>query len=334
MKFIINNKEFFHFSSYSISLKYNSIADTFSFSALSNILDKVLNYDKVEIFDDNNELLITGTILNDNFKISPNPEVENFAGYSKTGILEDCNISPNNYPLQKNNLNFNELVTDLLNPFNLNFIVDSSVTEQMNKVFKQTTAKITESIAAYINRLANQRNIALSHTAKGELLFIRPNISKLPTVASFNSNTENGVFNKSITFNGQSLHSEITLMPQASEGNEDGGQFTIKNPFCKEFRPMVKIQTSDTGFTSKEAARKALSAEIASIKVPIKTTQFIKPDSIVEIFIEEKMNEPALFFVEQTDISRNANSGEIYNLTCVLKDVYDLDNYNIKNPFK
>ena len=43
---------------------------------------------------------MTGVILNHGFTETKNKELTSVGGYSVTGVLEDCHISPDKYPLE------------------------------------------------------------------------------------------------------------------------------------------------------------------------------------------------------------------------------------------
>lgn len=325
----IDKSEYRHFQSYDLSLKFNSIADTFSFTGLKQTLPDYLGYNDCEILNEN-ESVIKGTILNQSNKISTKPELITVSGYSKCGILEDVNIPVSLYPLQSDNLTLKEICDKLLQPFKIEYIVDSSVYKEFNKKYRKSNADANQTIKDYINSLASQRGIILTHTRDAKLLFTKVDISKLTPVVRFVQDGY-GIMEMSIDLNGQSLHSDITVMKQASSDNPDSGERTIRNPYCSKFRPVTKVLNSGDIFDIENAARMALSDELADIKFSITTTKLVYPGNLITV------NAPGLgikndvdFFVDET-IVKGSSSGEVFVLNCVLKDIYTLD--DVENIF-
>ena len=68
MKVLLNNQTYINFTDYGIDLYYNTIASTFAFSSLSDIILNPFGYDEVKIFDDNDNLILTGTVTGFNKK--------------------------------------------------------------------------------------------------------------------------------------------------------------------------------------------------------------------------------------------------------------------------
>ena len=333
----IDGSEFRYFQSYDLSLKFNSIADTFSFTGLKRVLPGYLGYNDCEIFNEyqtkdsvtgktinKTESIIKGTILNQSNKISTKAELSTVSGYSKCGIIEDVTIPVSSYPLQNDNLTLKEICDKLLKPFGIEYIVDSIISSEFNKKFRKSSADPSQSIKDYINSLASQRGIVLTHNRDGKLLFTKVNISKLKPVVRFVQGGF-GVMEMSIDLNGQSLHSEITVIKQASSDNPDAGEKTIKNPYCKKFRPTTKVLNSGDIFDMYNAARMALSDELATIKLSIFTTKLVYPGNLVTVNAPGLgINDDVDFFVEETSV-KGSTSGELFTLTCVLKDIYTLN---------
>jgi len=109
MKVRINGKNIFFFTTGKITLKLDSIASTFEFSAFfspqkiehQEIFKPLLHYD-VELFNSEGKLILTGTILNHVFDSDQYRNLVHISGYSKSGILEDVTIPPSDYPLESN----------------------------------------------------------------------------------------------------------------------------------------------------------------------------------------------------------------------------------------
>lgn len=314
------DKQYIYFSEYSIDLTYNAIASSFTFKVQKNVLDNLLDYPRCEIIKDEFPIL-TGTIIVPQLKVTSKPELITISGYSVPGVLEDVPIPIDLYPLQSDNLNLEEIAEKYTNPFDVNIAFTQNVEKDMKKKYNKIVADESETIKSFLNKLASQRGIILTHNELGSILFTRVEVDKLIPAEVFIEG-DNGINSMTLDINGQSLHSKITILKQASLKNPDAGQYTINNPYCPIYRPNTLIHESGDIFDIKKAARKALSDELTAIKLTINTTKFVKPGNIIQVKSESlRLNELTDFFVEETNIKGNVKD-ETYTLTCVLKDVY------------
>jgi prophage tail gpP-like protein len=321
------NKDFKFFSEYSINLIYNSIASTFSFTAVNSILGQPLVYSFVQILNDDNELLLTGYILSSGYKISEKPESEVYPGYSISGTIEDCSVP---YPLQNDNLSIREIVDRLLKPFGISYIIHSSVAKEMGEAIPESTADDGQTVKDYITSLAMQKGIVLTHDAEGRLVFTKLNPNALKSVAIFKEGVN--CTSISLTANGQQMHSEITVVKEASTDNPDAGEFTILNPYVtNRYRPIVRKMDSGSIFDVKKYARLELGKELMGIEVNIETNMFIRPGQIVEVQSDHlKLRQPTRFFITETSI-KGTIQGETYTLKCVLPECFS--ETTVKNVF-
>jgi prophage tail gpP-like protein len=320
-KLKIKNKIFNHFQSYDIGLKYNAIADNFSFTALKEMLPGILEYPECSILDDEDNEIVNGIILNQSNKVSPKSELITVSGYSKCGILEDINIPTSLYPLQSDKLSLKQITDKLLSEFDIQYIADASITSEFNKVYRKNNANVSQSIKDYISSLASQRGIILTHTGDGKLHFTKLNISSLVSVKTFRQGSP-GIMAMSLDVPGQSLHSEITVMKQASSDNPDAGEKYILNPYVSIYRPKVVTLNSGDIFDLQKAARNELSNELSQIKLTINTLFKVYPGNLITIIAPGlRVNNAADFFVEEVSVKGSTTSVQ-YTLSCVLKDVY------------
>jgi len=331
----IDGKQYDFFNEVNVSLKYDSIASAFSFSFYfdpSNIEHKrllePLKYKPCTI-EHEGELLITGTLISCGFNSSDKPSLVGVGGYSKAGVLEDCEIPTSNYPLQTQNLKLRDIATRLLKPFNIPFKVDSIVSASMDRTIAETTANEKQSVKSYLTELAGQRHIIMSHNEKGEVIFTKANTVQKPLIEFNLSNGLIPATSMTLDVNGQAMHSQITVIKEASADGGNAGQATIRNPFVNVFRPSVKVQTSGDDNTTSQAARMELSKELSNIKLTIQLDRWtingkiIRPNNIVsvtnpELYIYHKTN----FFIESVTFKGNEKE-QTSVLTCVLTSVYD-----------
>jgi prophage tail gpP-like protein len=283
MKLIINDRirkrtiEFFN--EFKLNLKYDSVASTFSFKFYFDPKNKehaelaCVSHMHEAIVEHNGETLITGYILSNIFNTSAKKELVEVGGYSKPGVLEDCDIPPLSvvpgcYPLETVGLTLKEIAEKLIKPFGLGLVIDSqattgatlafdeageanvidgliesesggqtvtqtaSVSDAVQKKIDKSNAKQDQNIRSYLMELAVQRNIILSHDANGNLLFTEAQTNKNP-IMDFDV-PANGLIGTSmnLSFNGQGMHSHITVMGQPDILGDNAGEYTIRNPYC------------------------------------------------------------------------------------------------------
>ncbi len=328
MKLKINGNEYRYFNKISIVLTLDSIASAFSFTARFNpdnpshkSIFKPFSYPKVEIYNDLNELLLTGVIVSHKFSSNKNPELIQVSGYSAAGKLEDVTIPTNAYPLESNNRSLKNIVDKLGRLFDIKCIIDPSVFRAANINYEKTEAQPSDTIKSYLSKLASQRNIVLSHNEKGDLVLFRPDTNKEP-IYFFNS--EN-TLDMSLSTNGQSVHSTISVIRQPSDNNpsvilEDAAN----NLMIKEYRPVVHVLSSGGATDTKFAANNKRASELKSISVIVKAKNYlnIKPSDIVEIQNKEiYLYHRTRFLVNGVKITESEKE-TITEITMVLPETY------------
>jgi prophage tail gpP-like protein len=258
------------------------------------------------------------------------------SGYSKPGWFEDCNIPPSIYPLQSDGVSLLNIAKKITAPWNettkygIGIIVDPSVTDRVNKVITKSTAGETSTIAEYLRELAQQKKVIISHDEKGNLVFTQANTDRSPILTlDFKSGLIPGT-EYSLSFDGQSIHSDITIIRQASVDGGNAGQFTIKNPYCPvAYRPKVVNQTSGDDVDTSEVAGRELSKELENISLTIKIDRWfidgkiIKPNNMIKVLAPELyIYNMSDFFIRQIDYSGNERE-RTATLNCVLPEVVD-----------
>jgi prophage tail gpP-like protein len=325
------------FNSFRVSQRFDAVGGTFSFSFYfepdDNELKELLCIGHYHIctLEYNNQLVLKGNIISQSFGSQSARSFVNLAGYSLPGVIEDCNIPTSAYPLQNDGLTIRQIVSKLLNPFGIKFKVDNVVSGRMNTVLETATASETSTVKGYISSLCSQQNIIVTNTPEGELLFTQIDTKKKPIL---NFDTTKGQSQPAtsfkLSFDGQQMHSHITVMKQADIDGGNAGQHTIRNPYVinSVFRPKTIIQTSGSDVDSSKVARQALANELKGLKLIIdvnvwevdgkllRTGEFItvvNPD----IYLYKK----STWFIEGVDFSGD-NKQNVATLTCVLPEVY------------
>lgn len=329
MRVKINGQYYLFFNELNIDLKLDSIASTFSFNARFNPnnenhkkLFKPLLYSKVEIYNDNDDLIFTGTIINHSFTSDSKNNLVAVSGYSLPGVLEDCTTPVKNYPLESTNRSLKDISERLCGLFGIKVVIDSSVGNDANRVYKKSVASPTDTIKSYLNKLTSQRNVILSHDKHGRVVLFKPNGEGKP---KYSFNKENAL-NMSFGVNGQGLHSLISVVRQPSAENAGvSTQDSISNPLISVFRPTTKVLNSGEDTDTKNAADNEMASELKAISLSVSLVGLfddIEPGDIIEIqnneiFIYNKTN----FIVSGVKFSIN-QSAQLTDLSLVLPETY------------
>ena len=289
MKIKINGSYFYFFKDVSIQLNLDSVGSLFSILARFNPDNPVhreifrpLSYHKIEFFDDDEKLMLTGVIVNHNFTATEKPELVKLSGYSLGGILEDISIPYSSYPLESIKRSLKDVCERLFSPFNLKLIIDPSAAKEVNQIYEKTVAKPDESIKSYISKLTSQRNIVLSHDEYGNILMFKPTLNKKTAIIFNNENTQK----ISLAVNGQSMHSEISVIRQPSISNKNISPVdTVVNSMVSQKRTLVKVLSSGSDTDTKNAANNTLSSELKNISIGVELDRVvgINPGDVVEV---------------------------------------------------
>lgn len=293
----IDKRNVDHFTAGSITLKLDSIASTFEFSSRFSAQNKEhqemfkpLQYKSVEIFNSQDKLIFTGTILNHRFKSNSGRELVVISGYSKSGILEDVTIPVSSYPLESTNRSLKDIAERLCGLFGIKVLVSDqaktisetavkgkakqvhaksdheTMKAKSNSVFGRSSASPTESIKDYLAKLAGQKNIILSHNEKGDVLLFQPDLLQKPKYFFTKGNS----LSMGMDVNGQSMHSDVNIVRQPSDDNEGASTTDVSNnTLIGKYRPTTKLLTSGEDTETKDAAKNELAAELKNITATV-----------------------------------------------------------------
>ncbi|MCE3278028.1 MAG: hypothetical protein K0S44_219 [Bacteroidetes bacterium] len=338
-----------YFNNFTFNLKYGEIASNFGFNFYFDPNDPLhaelacVSHFHEATLEHNGETLLTGFILSQGFNKESQKQLASFGGYSKSGVFADCEIPTDLYPLQSDKLTLKEICERIAAKFHLKVIVDQSAVSQSNGVAKsikekadtvieKSTASEAQNIKSYLTELTTQRNIVLSHDEFGNIVLTAAKTNQKPL---FHVGEDEGIpaTNISMTFNGQSIHSHITVLTQASSKGGNAGEYTIRNPYCPVafvYRPKVVTMTSGDDITVEDFAKQVLAAELKdAIKVSVTldrwdiNNKLIKPNNIITLKSRENfIYNTTEFFIDE--VSYNGNEKEnTCVLTCVLPEVYN-----------
>lgn len=336
----IRNRKVTFFNKFALTLRYDSMASSFAFEGYfdpNNVEQKEIycvGHFHLVTLKHNGELLLSGYISKQTFDVDNTRKVVKISGYSLPGVLETCNIppTPENYPLQSDGLTLREIVSKLIKPFGLKYIVHGSVSKLMDEAYEKTTAEPTQSIKDYITSLAAQKGIVISNDENGRIVFTKADTTKKPLL-DFDSVKGSTIpfTSMSLDYNGDDMHSHIYVIKQASSKGGNAGEAMIRNPFVinSVYRPKVVIQDSGSDIDTDKVARMALSGELKNLTLGIITDRWavdgkiIKPNNIISVINPSVyLFKKSFWFIEQVDLVGDQEKTTM-TLTCSLPEVYN-----------
>lgn len=336
----VGNNSVDFFNDINVTLEYNTVASTFSFTFYFNPINpkhkaicKPLSYANVTVEHDG-ETLITGTLLNVEFNDSAVKELCTISGYSNTGVFEDCEIPKSAYPLQSDGISLKAITEKIIKPFGIKLVVDSKVASRADSKYVLSKGSDTQSIKSYLSDMAGQKNIILTHDESGNLVFTEAKTSQTP-IYDFGKGMVGVLY--TLSANGQAMHSDLLIHRQVSKKNPNPTNATQTNPYVSVFRPRINRQSSGDATNTSFAARNILSDELRNIKLTIEVDRWsingkiIRPNNIISILNEDLyIYKRTNFFIESVSF-KGDNERETATLTCVLPEVYN--NQTPKNVF-
>lgn len=111
--------------------------------------------------------LFTGVLLNVLPSLSAGRKELVVTGYSLPGVITDCSAPSSSFPLEVEANTLKGITDALIAPFGLK----SQFTSDIGSAFPIETPEATEIIYDYLSKLARQRNLVISSTEEGALLF-------------------------------------------------------------------------------------------------------------------------------------------------------------------
>ncbi len=185
------------------------------------------------------EPLFTGTMVGVDPVLEPSRRSIAISGYGLPGVLNDCTPPASTFPLEFNGQTLKEIASCMAAPFGVG--VEFAIEE--GPVFDRVASDPSKKVLAFLTGLAKQRNLVMSSTARGKLLFSQSVTPGTP-VARLRQG-ESPLLTVSPSFNPQRYHSHITGMQPTSVGSH-GTSFTARNPRLEGVVRPLTVSVQDT----------------------------------------------------------------------------------------
>lgn len=259
-------------------------------------------------------ITVGGTPLFTGTMVAVNPVVENaqkvisVSGYSLPGVLNDCTSPASSFPLEYDNQGLREIATALAAPFGIS--VDFQADQ--GAVFERVASEPGKKVLAFLTELAKQRNLIISSSSRGKLIFLQSAESGQPVARLQQGSAP--VLSVTPFFSPQEYYSHITGIEPVVVGLA-GSQFTVKNPRLLGVTRPLTFNAPDTLDADVKAAVEAkagrMFGSMASYSVRVATWRdpngkLWEPNTLIKLLAPDAMiyNEYE-FIIRSIEFSRD-----------------------------
>lgn len=190
------------------------------------------------------EPLFTGTMVLVTPVIENNKRIIAVSGYSLPGVLNDCTppasmFADNNGSLQFDDRGLREIAATLAAPFGISVEFQAD----QGAIFDSVACDPGEKVLSFLIGLAKKRNLIISDTARGKLVFLKSANTGKPVARLQQGSAP--VLSVTPIFNPQEYYSHITGI-EPFIPNLPGLQFTVKNERLQGVVRPLTFKLSDT----------------------------------------------------------------------------------------
>lgn len=197
-------------------------------------------------------VVFTGTLLLTPPLLEPDRRLVNISGYSRPGVLADCTSPASSLEqLEFNDQGLQQIAGTLAAPFGVSVVFDAN----QGDIFERVAINPAQKISDFLITLAKQRNLIMSNTTEGELLFLTSVSLGTPVARLTQGNAP--LVEVEAFFSPQDYYSHVTAISSVQVG-DDGGKFTVKNPFFNTSLRSLTFNAPDSEGSSKVAAEAKL----------------------------------------------------------------------------
>lgn len=295
-----------NFTGFNLKLSMDKAADEFSFFThwdpenleLRNIF-RPFQYNKVEVFI-GGKLKLTGNLINLGPVSDTDTSTLNVSGYSKSGILNDCNVPISAYPLSYKALTLIEIAKTLTQTFNI------TVTDETDDtfVFEEVDLKPTDKVYSFLAGLCKKRGSLLTSLPNGNLVIQKSNTQK--ATLSLVEGSPN-ILGMAVNYQGQNGFTSVSGLLKGKDTSDPAtdDSFTETDQFMadvSESRPLV-VELDDIGTGTLQDAVKAKLRRLLAERISY------------TISIEGWRDQNGQLWADNTRINVEYPSMMIYNIT-------------------
>ncbi len=184
------------------------------------------------------ETIFKGTMIGINPEADPNKSVVSVTAYALPAVLNDVNAPASAVPIEFAGLSLTEIARATAGPFDLDVVFRNND----GPIFDKAKLDVDRGLFDFLTELAGQRNLVITDTPDGELLFWQSIAAGNP-VARLKEGAQ-PVTAVRATFDPQNYFSEVTGFATARKKRKGkparkGSKFTEQNPrLTTSLRPM------------------------------------------------------------------------------------------------
>lgn len=233
------------------------------------------------------------------------------SAYSTPGVLNDCTAPASAYPIEYNQQDLKAITDAVIQPFGLSSVFETAPAGKFERVAINPGQKLLD----FLSDLAKQKNLVISSTERGEILFRKSKESGVP-VAKLRQG-ESPILSVTPTFNPQEYYSHVTGIEPVVVGLA-GDVYTVKNgKLTNLLRPFTfEAQDSESGTLKEAVEAKAgrMFGNMVSYKVAVDTWRdpagdLWKPNTLVNLQSDNAMiYKPYNLVIRSVEFSRDENS--------------------------
>lgn len=261
---VVGGREFTGFTAYTLSLPSDSF-DAFSFSSVWDPSREecrkafgAFSYADCSV-KMGGELVFSGTLLPANPSVSESSRTISVQGYPRCGVLGDSCLSPTAFPAEFRGLTVSQIARKCAEPFGIGVKIEG---DEGAPFGDGVALSPSETVLAFLSRLAKQRGLVVTNTPSGDLLLRSP--SEEPPSAGFREGVPPFVSLRA-QFDGQKMFSHVVgLTPAGTKKDEKAASFTYENKFLTK-RGVLRVHAEtidDADAGTIEGATKALAARM------------------------------------------------------------------------
>ena len=326
---LIEGKRFRFWSEVQITRSIDSI-DSIEFSApfepdnteFKNII-KPFSFKNIEVTVGGN-IFFSGTMVNINPDQSTDNRTVQVSGYSKPGVLSDCNFPASTFPNEFNKQTLKDIATTAAGVFGLNVVFSADAGPVFERLYCDTHTKIL----AFLSDLAKQRNLIINSTPEGDLQFLQ-SVDSGNAVGQLTQGVS-PLISITPSFSPQEYYSHITGMSPTFVGVE-GSQYTVKNihlttilrPFTFDINDSLSSETESpvrAKMSRMFASAISYNIEVATWRSP--NGNLWSPNTTIKIQAPGAMiYEPYEFLIKSVTF-KGERSGRIASLSLVLPGAF------------
>lgn len=279
LEIFINNKRVTQFNNFSITRSLDNVGDTFIFTTpfFPDIRDyrelfRPFAYQSV-VVKISGKTILTGNIEAVTPSVSPEQNTVTVQGRSKPGVIVDCTFEKADFPVQFTKLTIDKIAAQVIEKFGFGVRFFDDPGPIFEEVGPQSPG---ETVFSFIQNLARQRQLLMSSTEGGALLFWRANTEGKPVASLIEGNQ--GLTVSNAIYNGTARYSRYEVYGQ-EYGKNDNFSFLEDPELSDVIRPKSGQANNTNASNINDSASWAATTSIAqSIIIPIELEGWTTPD--------------------------------------------------------